>query len=47
MAMVIAQAFPRHPDGVAIINALAEDAGEPSVDALRAAAVSNKQPQGT
>ncbi len=36
--MTIVQAFPYFPDLVAMVNALAEKAGEPSVEQIKAAA---------
>ncbi len=35
---MIVQAFPHIPDAVALVNALAEEEGEPSAEAIQAAA---------
>ncbi len=39
--MIVVQSFPRSPDVLAIVNAVAEEEGEPSVQALHAAAASS------
>ena len=36
-AVALVQCFPHHPDLVAMVDALAEEAGEPSAEALQAA----------
>ena len=40
-AVALVHAFPHHPDLIAMVEALAEEEGEPSAEALRAAVNAN------